>query len=432
LGKYPYRTIVEMESNTSVNGNHQDLPPTSEYFKEWPLRPDIVHLDHGSCGGCPHKVRNAQRKISDDIEYSPPSWFGKNYASGLRNSKEALAGFLNANVAGLAIMPGTTQGLNAAVFSQHFNAGDELLITNHAYSSALLILRHIAEQVNARVVIANVPFPVKSEDEVVESILSHVTPKAKFAIIDHIPSRTGVIFPIKRIVAELDSRDVVTLVDGAHGPGQIEVDLRDINAPYYVASLHKWMCAPRGLGLLYVREDKIASTKPVIVARTCYYRDSHAGVHTQFEHDFDWIGTFDPSTYLSLPAIVDFLSTVLPGGHRGLVQRNHHVALEARKIIHRELGIPPASPDEMLGSMVTFPLPDTIGPESPQGTLPLQKKLMEHSGIEAQVYNWPQYPKRVMRLSIQAHNSIEQIEYLARHLKAALEAEKTHLNGTNS
>lgn len=415
-----------MDSVASVNGDH--FPSPSEYLKEWSLRPDVVHLDHGSCGGCPRMIMNAQRKIGDEIEQGPHDWFAKDFASGIRTAKESLAGFLNADIRGLALTQGTTQGLNVAAFSQTFNPGDELLITNHAYSSALMVLKQIAEQAKARIVIAKVPFPVHNNEEVVESILSHVTPRTKFAIIDHIPSRTGVIFPIKRIVAELDSRGIVTLVDGAHGPGQIEVDLRDINAPYYVASLHKWMCAPRGLGLLYVREDKIAITKPVIVARTCYFRDSCTDIRTQFEHDFDWMGTFDPSTYLCLPTIVEFLSTLCPGLHAGLVQRNHQVALEARKIIHRELDIPPACPDDMLGSMVTIPLPDTVGSESPQGTLPLQKHLMDHARIEIQVYNWPQYPKRVLRFSIQAHNSLDQIEYLARHLKAALEAERKRSN----
>ncbi|RHZ52343.1 hypothetical protein CDV55_103713 [Aspergillus turcosus] len=374
------------------------FPSPSEYLKEWPLRPDVVHLDHGSCGGCPRMIMNAQRKISDEIEKCPHDWFAKNFASGIRTAKESLAGFSNADIRGLALTQGTTQGLNVAAFSQTFNPGDELLITDHAYSSALMVLQQIAERVKCRVVIAQVPFPVHDSDEVVQNILSHVTPRTKFAIIDHIPSRTGVIFPIKRIVAELDSRGIVTLVDGAHGPGQIEVDLRDINAPYYVASLHKWISA-------YIR--------------------------TQFEHDFDWMGTFDPSTYLCLPTIVEFLSTICPGGHAGLVQRNHQVALEARQIIHRELRIPPACPDDMLGSMVTMPLPDTVGSESSQGTLPLQKHLMDHARIEIQVYNWPKYPKRVLRFSIQAHNSLDQIEYLARQLKAALEAERKDLMGTH-
>lgn len=232
-------------------------------------------------------IMNAQRKIGDEIEQGPHDWFAKKFAPGIRIAKQSLASFLNADIRGLALTQGTTHGLNVAAFNQTFNAGDELLITNHAYSSALMILNNIAERTKARVVIANVPFPVRDNDEVVESILSHVTLKTKFAIIDHIPSRIGVIFPVKRIVAELDSRGIITVVDGAHGPGQIEVDLRDINAPYYVASLHKWTCAPRGLGLLYVREDKIATTKPVIIARTCYFRDSTADIRTQFEHDFD-------------------------------------------------------------------------------------------------------------------------------------------------
>ncbi|KAF4201967.1 hypothetical protein CNMCM8927_000881 [Aspergillus lentulus] len=410
--------------NKSAIPSAYSLPPPSALFAEWPLRPDVVHLDHGSAGGCPRRVMADQQDIAGKIEQGPHEWFAKEYAFRIKAAKVALADFLNADVTGLALLPGTTHGLNVACLSHSFQHGDELLTTDHAYSSTTKILEHVAQKYGARVVVARVPFPVESPDQLLDSIMSYVSAKTKFAVIDHIPSRTGLVFPIRRIVAELNTRGIDTLVDGAHAPGHVQVDLRSIDASYYVASCHKWMCTPRGVGFIYVRKDKLPTVSPVIIARSCYYRDNNPSLRTRLEHDFDWMGTYDPSAYLSLPSTIAFLESICPNGHAGLVRRNHNLALQARRIISRELGIPAACPDDMVGSMVAVPLPDSVGPEYPQGTLPLQKRLFEEARIEVQVYNFPQYPKRLLRFSIQAHNSFEQIEYLAHHLKVALAEEK--------
>jgi len=397
------------------------LPKPSSQFARWPLKQNVVHLDHGSFGGCPIEITELQNEIRRSIESDTHDFFVRKYAVAIRNSKEALGDFINADPDGLVLVPGATYSLNVVIQGQSFKPGDEILTTSHAYSSSLIILKHVAKRDGAKLVMAEVPYPTASNQQVLDSILACTTERTRLAVIDHVPSRTGLILPIKEIVAELESRGIDSLVDGAHAPGMIEVNLRSINAAYYAASCHKWMCAPRGVGFLHVRKDRIDTIKPLIFARTAYPANHSA--HSSLEHCFDWLGTGDPSAYLSLPMTIKFIETLIPGGHRALFERNHALAIEARNLVCRRLELTPPCPDDMVGSMVSIPLPDSVQAET-DGLVPLQTMLWEKHHVEVPIYQWPSYPKRVLRFSVQAHNLLEQYAWLAELLRAALDEEK--------
>ncbi|GMG01620.1 unnamed protein product [Aspergillus oryzae] len=400
----------------------EDFPQPSPFMSEWPLRRDVVHMDHSSSGACPTKVLEHQNALRWELDRGSPEFFLSRWSPRHRAAKEALARFVHANYDELLLTPGSTLGLNIVTQSQQFQPGDELLTTNHAYSSVTMLLRHVANRDGAKVVIAQVPFPVASEEEIVQSILACVTERTRFAIIDHIVSRSGLVFPIKRIVQELADRGIDTLVDGAHGPGQVPVDLHDIGAAYYTTSCHKWMCAPRGVGFLYARRDRIRRLKPLIIARSGHWRDSDGAAYSWLEHTFEWNGCHDPSGVHSMPKIIEFLETALPGGHAAMVKRNHELAVDARRKVLGILGIDLPCPDDMIANMVVFPLPDSVLPET-QGILPLCKTLWENDRAEIQCYHWPAYPKRIFRFSVQLHNSMEQYVWLAGKIKAALDEE---------
>jgi isopenicillin-N epimerase len=411
------------------------LPQPDPMLSKWPLRRDVVHMDHGSSGACPTEVLEHQNALRWDLDRGSPEFFLSSWSPRHRASKTALAKFVNADYDELLLTPGSTLGLNIVTQSQEFQPGDELLTTNHAYSSVVMLLKYVAKRDGAKVVIADVPFPVASPDKVTESILACVTPRTKFAIIDHIVSRTGLVFPIKRIVKELADRGIDTLVDGAHGPGQVQVDLHDIGSAYYTTSCHKWMCAPRGVGFMYVRRDRLSRLKPLVIARSGHWRDSNGGAYSWLEHTFEWNGCHDPSGLHSMPRIIEFLETALPGGHAAMVKRNHELAVEARKRVLEILGIKDMPcPDDMIANMVTFPLPDSVLPDM-GGILPICRTLWEKDRAEIQCYHWPAYPKRIFRFSVQLHNSMEQFVWLAGKIKDALEAEvelaKTLKNGVN-
>lgn len=417
----PAITMTERKV-TDVEARPEDLPAPDPLISKWALRRDVVHMDHGSSGACPIEILEHQNELRWDLDRGSPEFFLSSWSDRHRASKKALARFVNADVEELLLTPGSTLGLNIVTQSQKFAPGDELLTTNHAYSSVTMLLRHVAERDGANVVIANVPFPVSSPDAIFDSIMSCVTPRTKFAIIDHIVSRTGLIFPIKRLVSALAQRGIDTLVDGAHGPGQVAVDLHDLGAAYYTTSCHKWMCAPRGVGFMYARHDRLDRLKPLIIARSGHWRDSDAGGYTRLEHTLEWNGCHDPSGVHSLPRVIRFLEEVLPGGHAAVVARNHGLAVEARRRVLEILGIEMPCPDEMIANMVVFPLPDSVLPEQ-GGVLPLFKTLWEEDRAEIQCYHWPKYPKRIFRFSVQLHNSMEQYVWLAHRIKRALDAE---------
>lgn len=398
----------------------ENLPALSS---KWHLRPNVVHLDHGSSGACSTEVLEHQNSLRKDLDCGSPQYFMTHYGSGLAESKKALADFINADSRNLILTPGTTLGLNIVAQSLKFSPGDELLTTQHAYSSVTMLLSEIAARHGAKLIIAKVPFPVTSSEEILQSILAYTTPRTKFAIIDHIVSRTGLIFPIKRIVSELATRGIDVLVDGAHGPGQVHLDITDIGAAYYSASCHKWMCAPRGLGFLHVREDRVNHLRPLIIARSCYYRDTNPNTHSWLEHTFDWMGTVDPTAMHTMPRIINFLQTALPEGHSAMIERNHNLAVEARRQALKILDLPSPCPEDLFGNLVSIPLPDSILPYV-RGTLPLQKWLWDEHHVEIQVYSWPAYPKRVLRFSCQLYNSLEQYIWLSERVKEGLQIEE--------
>jgi selenocysteine lyase/cysteine desulfurase len=392
-----------------------------ESFGSWQIRSDILYLDNGAFGACPTAIAEKQRQIRQWIEENPHEFFERSYISSWEASREALASFLHADAADLVLLPGATHGMNVVIQSLHFEEGDEIVTTNHVYSSVRLALDQVVKRDGARLVVVDIPLEVAGPETVLQLILGSVTTRTRFAVIDHVPSRSGLVFPIKEIVRELATFDIDTLVDGAHAPGMIPLDIADINAAYYVANCHKWMCAPRGTGFLHVRRDRSHIIKPLVIARSPYVLNRSK--HSNLEHSFGWMGTYCPSAVLTLPAAIHHLETVMPGGYDGLLSRNHDLAVLARRIVCRTLGIPLPCPDSMIGAMATIPLLDSPGPER-EGMLPIQQILWREHGIVVPVYSWPSYPKRVIRLSVQAYNSLDQYLRLADCLRSVLYNER--------
>ncbi|KAF5712837.1 isopenicillin N epimerase [Fusarium mundagurra] len=390
-------------------------------FGEWQIQKDIIYLDNGAFGSCPKSVVEKQKNIRQRIEENPHEFFERSYVSGLEASRRSLADFLHVDYRDIFLLPGATHAMNVVIQSLRLDPDDEILTTNVAYSSMRMALDHVAKRDGAHIVVVDVPLLVTGPEDVMQRILAGVTPRTRFAVIDHIPSRTGLVLPAKQIVKELESRGVDTLVDGAHAPGMIHLDLEDINAAYYVANCHKWMCAPRGIGFLHVRRDRAQNIKPLVIARSPYVVGKSK--HSVLEHIFGWMGTYCPSAMLSLPSAIDHLNTVMPGGYSDLTSRNHDLAVLARRIVCKAIGVDIPCPDSMIAAMATIPLPDSPGPEQ-EGMLPIQQALWKEHGIVIPVYSWPSYPKRVVRLSVQAYNTLDQYLKLADCLRIVLRKER--------
>ena len=387
----------------------------------WTLDPDITFLNHGSFGATPRAVLEKQQELRARMEREPVLFLARELEARLDEARDVLAAFLDADASGLAFVPNATAGVNAVLRSLDLDLHDELLVTTHEYNACRNALEFVASVSGARVVVVDVPFPIDSPSTVIARILEKVTDRTRLLLVDHVTSQTALVFPVAEIVAELRERGVDTLVDGAHAPGMVPLDLRAIDAAYYPGNLHKWVCAPKGAAFLAVRKDRRASIRPVSISHGA---NSTRSDRSRFLLEFDWTGTFDPTAVLSVPAALETMAAI-GGGWPSVMQRNRELALRARDILIAALGIPSPAPDSMIGSMASIPLPDGTALAAPSlyGD-PLQERLFENDRIEVPIVPWPQPPKRLVRVSAQMYNREEDYTKLAKALVALLEQER--------
>jgi isopenicillin-N epimerase len=233
------------------------------------------------------------------------------------------------------------------------------------------------------------------------------------------------IVPLERIVPELSRRGIQTLVDGAHAPGMIPLDLKKLGATYYTGNCHKWICAPKSAAFLYVQRGQQKQIRPLAISHGA---NSARTDRSRFQIEFAWTGTNDPTPALSIPAAIKHIGSLMPGGWPEVMQRNHALAIAAQKILSNALEIETPCPAEMLGSMATLPLPDAaLRPlrKSPLFLDPLQDTLLKKHAIEVPIVPWPVWPNRCLRVSAQLYKSLPQYEKLAAVLQKNLSARKT-------
>jgi isopenicillin-N epimerase len=391
----------------------------------WTLDPAVTFLNHGSFGACPAAVLEVQDEWRARLERQPVRFFIRELEALLDAARGELGQFLGADPDDLGFVTNATTGVNAVVRSLRFEAGDEILVTDHAYNACRNALDYAAQRSGARAVVVRLPFPVDPAQHAampgryVESLLEKVTPRTRLALVDHVTSPTGLVMPVEKIVRELERRGVDTLVDGAHAPGMLPLDLQRLGAAYYTGNCHKWLCAPKGAAFLYVRRDRQDRVHPMTISHGA---NSPRKDRTHFRLEFDWLGTDDPTAWLCVPESIRFLGSLLPGGWPELMQRNRGLALEARRILCAALGVQAPCPDEMIGTLAAVPLCDGLSEAvaTSSGTDPLQDALLERWGIEVPVFYWPAPPQRLVRVSAQIYNEPAQYENLAAALRELL------------
>jgi isopenicillin-N epimerase len=379
----------------------------------WPLDPGIHFLNHGSFGSCPHPVLRFQQELRDRLERQPITFLVRELEGFLDEARVALAAFIGADAEDLVFVPNATAGVNTVLRSRPFEPGNELLVTNHGYNACNNALAFAAERAGVRMVVAAVPFPLENGAQIIEAVLARVTPRTQLALLDHVTSPTGLVFPIERLVRELAGRGVETLVDGAHAPGMLPLELRKLGAAYYTGNCHKWLCAPKGAGFLHVRRDLQKYIHPLVISHGA---NSRRADRSRFLIEFGWTGTGDPTACLSVPEAIRFIGSLLPGGWPAVMQRNRQLALAARARLCQALDVAPPCPEDLIGSLAAVPLSDAREEQPPVSPLyldPLQDRLLERHQIEAPIVPWPAPPKRLVRVSAQLYNSLPQYERLA-------------------
>ncbi|MEH2314875.1 MAG: aminotransferase class V-fold PLP-dependent enzyme [Nostoc sp.] len=377
----------------------------------WSLDPAVTFLNHGSFGACPKQVLAVQQRLRSQLEQEPLRFFGREWEPLLDDARSKLAAFVGADVQDLVFVPNATTGVNSVLRSLTFSPEDEILTTNHEYNACRNALDFVASRTGARVVVAKIPFPIDSPQQVVAAVIERVTPKTRLALLDHVTSQTGLIFPIQELVKELQQRGVDTLVDGAHAPGMISLNLREIGATYYTGNCHKWLCAPKGAAFLYVRRDKQSEIRPLTIS---HGTNSPRTDKTCFQLEFDWTGTDDPTAYMCVPEAIAFMGSLLPGGWTQLMQQNHHLVLQGRQLLCEALEVQPPCPEEMIGSMAVVPLPAML---ENCDFMSIHDELFDKFGIQVPMIPWQEKPRLLVRISAQIYNTPEQYEYLAKVLK---------------
>jgi isopenicillin-N epimerase len=368
----------------------------------FPLKETAVYLNHGGFGVAPREVMAARAAILQGIEEAPGPFFAHDYRGKWNSTAAYLAARLGVGAGSLALVDNVTDGINAVLRAFAFKPGDEILTTSLTYGAIDLAAEHIARQCAATVVRMPIPFPNPSPERCLEALQAALTPRTRLAILDHVTSSTTLVLPIAEMARVCRERGVAVLVDGAHVPGNVALDISSISADWYVANLHKWYFVPRGCGFLWAAPNRHGSLVPNVLSWD---------IKREFPHSFEWTGTRDPSAWLSIPAAFAFMDRF---GEEKVRPHNHSLVREGMALVAETWKVPVDTPDSMIGSMALVSLPDNITcATDEESQIRLQKRLWDEFGIEA----CPSFHHNGtiwLRFSAQIYNSLADYEKLAR------------------
>lgn len=357
----------------------------------WALREDGVFLNHGSFGATPLSVLREQDRIRNEMEQQPDQFFSERIVprhehTEIRSVAQQLAEFVGVAGDDIALVENATVGTESVLQSIAFERGDQILITNHQYNAVRLAVESRCNETGAAPLVVKIPLRANGA-EIRARIREAASPKVKLAIIDHITSPTAIVFPVEEIVADLHELGVGVLIDGAHAPGQIPLDLARLQPDWYVANAHKWLFAPKGSAFLYAAPDVAGITRPAIV--------SHF-IDMGFPRAFDYVGTRDCSGWLAMPAAIAFLHDL----NADRLRRHNRGLLERAEELMSRIGADPIGPMDMCGAMRTFVLPQAREAEESDGTA-LTESLWHEERIQSRAMAG--FGRLLLRISAQAY-----------------------------
>ncbi len=368
----------------------------------WSLDPAVMHLNHGSYGGCLRSVTAAAAAWRDRLEAAPMQFMVLDWQPALDAARAALAAFVHAPADRLVFVPSSTTGVAIALSSVELAAGDDIVTIDQAYRACMNQLKRLAAARGATITAVPVPLPF-DPGALVDAVARAITPRTRLALFDHIISPTALRLPIEALVGLFRARGIPVVVDGAHAPGQVPLDVAAIGATWYVGNCHKWLCSPKGSGFLVVAEG--APARPVV---TSHGASPEYGPPNRLHAELDWAGTHDPSAHLAVPAAIEAVAAE-GGGWPAIYQRNHALVCELHRRLTDGLGAPPLAPDDAFGCMAAMPI------QLPPGLTPpaLQDRLLR-DGWEIPIVEFPGGP--LIRISAHLYNHAGEADLLAAKL----------------
>ncbi len=365
----------------------------------WLLADDIIFLNHGSFGATPKKVLQSEAAWNELIEREPVRFFVDEYETYLHNALYALGSFLDCDASRLAFIDNATTGVNTVLRSLQpsFGNGDGILYLSHVYPAVKNTLSYISKVTGAMPVEVRIPAPVTDKESILKLIDASAGDNIKLAVIDHIASPTGIVFPVKEITELLKRKGIPVLIDGAHAPGMLDLDVNSIGADWYVGNCHKWMFASKGCAFLYTSEGKIDDTVPLNIS---------LGYDNGYRKMFDWTGTKNPVHWLTITDAIDFYNSF---GKENIINYNRGMIREAVARLVNVLKTEAAAPYEMTGNLLAFRL-NSKAPTH-EDTDKLRKTLLGKYHIEVPVILFDN--SLWIRVSAQIYNDPEEYTVLA-------------------
>jgi isopenicillin-N epimerase len=376
------------------------------------LRPGITFLNHGSFGACPRPVFETYQRWQRTLEEQPVEFLGRRLDGLLAEARAPLGAFLGTSPDNLVFVPNTTHGMNIIAHSFPLEPGDEVLGNTHEYGAVERTWTFICEAKRAQYRTQPITLPVTSPEALIEQLWQGVTPRTRALVISHITSPTALIFPVAEICRRAAAEGIITIIDGAHAPGQVSLTLDEIGADFYTGNLHKWVCSPKGSAFLYARPERQPMLQPLVVS---WGWRAIAPGPSPFQDYFGWTGTSDPAAYLSVPSALAFQQQY---GWPTVRAQCHELAASTSQRVSALTGLPPISPEtaDWYSQMRAIPIPRTdITREE------LQRQLWDEYQIEIPIVDWQD--QRFVRISIQAYNTPRDVDRFVSALTAILNTE---------
>lgn len=377
------------------------------------LRPDVTFLNHGSFGACPRPVFEEYQRWQLQLERQPVAFLdpARGLSGWLRDARVAMAGELHTDPDNIVGLTNATVALNIVAQSLDLKPGDEILTTDHEYAALEKTWAYVARRTGAKIIIAAVPLPLTIEAQFTETLLAAITPRTRVLFLSHITSATALLFPIENIVTEARARGITTVIDGAHTPGHIPLNLDLLGADFYAGNCHKWLMAPKGSAFLYVRPDMQSLINPLVISHGWTPDATEPGPfgNTAFIDRLEMQGTHDPAAWLTVPAAIAF--RVLHGWDQVAAQCRDLVQDTARRVSAITGLAPFSSPEFCAPQMVAMPVPSC-------DVADLKNQLLTQYGIEIPCFTWSGH--HIVRVSAQAYNSQSQMDQLVNALTSLL------------
>lgn len=369
----------------------------SEFF----LDPQVTFLNHGSYGACTKTVLLEQRSYQNRMETQPVQFMVDFLPKALNVARSIAAKFVGTTEDNITFVKNATTGVNAVLKNLKLSENDEVLTTNHRYDAVGHALVHYTTQMKAKLVVAQVPFPIVDDNQIVDAITQKITKQTKLLVVDQISSATATLFPIEKLANIARSKGILILVDGAHSPGQIDLNLDTANIDFWTGNMHKWICAPKGSALLYVNPKHHKNFHAPII--------SH-GYQQGFHEEYDWMGTDDFTAHLSTPKA---LALHKQWGGASFRQQNHNLMCEASDLILQAFPYFKTTPQQPTLAMRSFLIPDN--PHARE----IYNNLWKRHKIEVVLHPWGNHT--ILRIScFSRYNTMQNYQRLV----AALQEEK--------